>query len=184
MDRQIALLLAMLAEQTGAQVSKDRYAFYIEYLMPLGEAVIPALKQLLLSARHFPTVQEIRDAMGMRELTPQQEGREVAARLWSAVCKFSSQVNDKKMPEIETYVGPVGWAVVQQLGGWNSFVDGASAADQGIVMAQWREHAAVVKIRVEHNRALALGMRNQENPMLSLVSGMANILDVGRKRNG
>lgn len=182
MEKQMMLLLVMLAEQTGEQLSKERMHFMAQRLLPLGPSVLQAMERLLDSAKRFPTVQDIKEAMGIKQLSPEQEGRDIAATLWSAVCKFCSQVNDKKMPQIEAYVGPIGWAIVERLGGWNRFVDAASESDQGIVMAQWRELAAVFAIRQQNDQAIARLPGGAGNPILSLVSGMTNIVDVGRKR--
>lgn len=118
--------LALLAEQSGENVSEPRLRFIAEKLLPYGaEKVCEALEKLLESSRRFPTVAEIREAMGEAEPTARDVGLHVATVLLQAVSRYGSLQpgNARGAEAIKQAIGESAWSVALKLGGWNSLCD-------------------------------------------------------------
>lgn len=163
-EAQILMRLALLAEQCGEQVSEARAEFMARRLVPLGtDAVCRVLEDLLETARKFPTVGEVKAAMGVSEPTDEDKAREVAERLWGAISKYGRlnsipcvlgfQDNDTEKPiyrkddrweRITAYIGPIGEEVAKLQGGWNRICDVATNDNATTLRAQWRELAIVL----------------------------------------
>lgn len=138
----ITKCLQLIAEQCKEQVSLERIVFMVERLLPLGpERVMQTLSEMLEGARRFPTVAEIKSAMGLVEQSDEDKGREVGERIWGAICKFGSR-NDTSV--VEAYVGPIGMEVIRMQGGWKVVCDIATYDNAGTLKAQWRELGQVL----------------------------------------
>lgn len=122
----IVQMLALFAEQTGEKVSPMRLEFMTRSLVPLGpNAVITALERMLESARRFPTVQEIKDAMGLGEPTARDIGNDIAALMLGAMSKVGIPVSTRGIAARDALLGPAALFVVEKMGGWNLAVDQA-----------------------------------------------------------
>lgn len=149
-EKRMLMLLALLAEQAGEQVSETRIDFMRRRLAELGaENVCIALEQMLESARRFPTIAEVKAAMGIRELSNEEKGREVGERIWAALCRWGSQMS--RWPEIAAYIGPIGEEVVKMQGGWIAICDTATNDQAAAFKAQWRGLASVLAAKGPSN---------------------------------
>jgi hypothetical protein len=125
-ETHILMLLAMFAEQSGENVSETRLEFLARKLIPLGiPEVCRALEKMLESARRFPTVDEVKRALGKADLSAESEGRLLAETVANAIGKYGSLQpgNVKGALAIEQAIGPSAWGVVLRAGGWNAVVD-------------------------------------------------------------
>lgn len=123
----LLMLLAMLAEQSGENVSETRIEFVARRLMELAPLpdLCRAIEKMLDSARKFPTVEEVKRALGKVDPSAADEGRLLSETLASAVAKYGSLQpgNVKGALAIEQAIGPAAWEVVLRAGGWNTIVD-------------------------------------------------------------
>ena len=141
--KRLMILLALLAEQAGEQVSETRIEFIARKLLPLGpEKVCAALERMLESARRFPTVADIKGEMGIIEPSPRDEAMMLAETLISAVRKYGDLPpgHFQGALAIERAIGPAAWALAIKLGGWNSVVD-RIGENQSAFRAQARDVA-------------------------------------------
>ena len=140
----IPKMLAMLAEQSGEQVSKHRLEFIVRSLAAHADArVVAGLEKLLKTSRRFPTLGEIEAAMGVGEPTDADKGREVGERIYTAIGRWGTQSRNN-WPAIAEYIGPIGVKVVEMQGGWQQVCETTDYDNAGMLKAQWRELAAVL----------------------------------------
>lgn len=126
--QKITVLLRHLAEQAHETVSDARMALVAERLMPYGsERVCEALVKLLDSSRRFPTVDEVRAAMGEATASGRDIGMQVANLLLDGVRRYGEATNPRTAAAIERALGETAWRVVTALGGWNAVVEAAGA---------------------------------------------------------
>ncbi len=140
--QKIEMLLRMLAEQSGDKVSPQRLLFVAERLMPLGSAeVCDALVKLVDSSRRFPTVEEVRAAMGRATATPREVGTRIANLIIDAVRRYGETGSANTVAGIEAALGPEAWHVVRCFGGWNAVVEQAGCGELNVFRAQVRDYA-------------------------------------------
>jgi hypothetical protein len=149
-EEKILALLALIAQQAGENVSQQRLDFICERLsgMDLEKAVV-ALNRLAESARRFPTVEEIRQAMG-ESITERDEGLLIANRINRAIEKFGDPGpgNITAAKAIKDFCGPSVWDVVNSSGGWQTILQRAED-NLSAFTAQIRDSAsALIKCRV------------------------------------
>lgn len=137
----IPKLLAMLAEQSGEQVSRNRLDFIARSLSAHpSERVVAGLEKLVRTSRRFPTLGEIEAAMGVAEPSDDDKAREIADRIWGAIERWGSTC----WPQVQAYIGPIGVAVVNLQGGWVAVCHAADYDNVGQMKAQWRDSAAAI----------------------------------------
>jgi hypothetical protein len=147
-SKKLIALLVLMAEQSGEKVSDPRMEFMVRRLLPLGaDRVCHALEGLLETSRRFPTVAEVKTAMGITEQTDEDKGREVGERMWAALCRWGSQMS--RWDEIAGYIGPIGVEVVKMQGGWQAICEVATNDQAATFKAQWRGLAAVLAAKGE-----------------------------------
>jgi hypothetical protein len=144
-EEKILALLAMIAQQAGENVSQQRLDFICERLsgMDLEKAVV-ALNRLAESARRFPTVEEIRQAMG-ESVTERDEGLLIANRINRAIQKFGepSPGNATAAKAIKDFCGESVWEVIGTNGGWQTILQRAKE-NQSSFTAQIRDSASAL----------------------------------------
>ena len=124
--KDIMLRLALLAEQSGETVSEMRLKYAVEKLSPLGaDKVCAALEQLLETSRRFPTIAEIKTAMGIAEPTGRDLGTRIANLMVEAMGKYGSLNSVKQSEAIRLAIGPAAWDIADKMGGWNMCCDRA-----------------------------------------------------------
>jgi|688.fasta_scaffold473024_2 hypothetical protein len=129
-SKDVMVRLALLAEQSGEKVSETRLKFTSEKILSFGNAdlVSAALEKLLESSRRFPTVDEIKKAMGFSEPTNKELGTHVANLLLQAMGKFgeTSPGNLKHANAVRFAVGEQVFEIVTKMGGWNFCIERAN----------------------------------------------------------
>lgn len=145
-DEVILGLLVVLAEQTGEHLSEPRLRLFASELLSAGhnaEDVANALRRLFRRVKRFPSIAEIEEEMGVATASVADEGRMIAATIYTAVQRYGSLPPDNRdtSEAIRLAVGPAVWELISKLGGWNSIVEQAGAHDPGTFSAQVRELA-------------------------------------------
>lgn len=137
----IAAILAMLVEQSGEQVSRERLKFMTSKLLEFEpEKVAAALERMLESARRFPTLAEIKAAMGVAEPQPKDWALLLSDKICQGISKYGEVVAGKTARSLEQALGPAAMALVARQGGWNACVDRAGE-NFGVFRAQIRTAA-------------------------------------------
>ena len=144
--KRMMMLLAMLAEQAGERVSEGRIEFMVGRLAQLDHgAVCAALEALLESARRFPTIEEIKSAMGIRAETDGDKARDAAERIYTALCRgWASALNREVMAKRDEFAGPVALEVVRLQGGWQNISNVVTEENAATWKAQWRGLAETI----------------------------------------
>lgn len=136
--KQIIGMVALLAEQSGEQVSEARIRFLTERLAELdSDKVMVALQRLLETARRFPTLGEVRAAMGIAEPQAKDHALLLADRICEGVIKYGEILAANTARGFEQAMGPVAMALIARQGGWNACVDRAGE-NFGVFKAQLR----------------------------------------------
>lgn len=141
-SREIIQMLVILGETTKETLSQERIAFMVSELEPHGaDKVLVALKGLIRSAKRFPTICEVEEAMGLAQATSRDAALMLADRVFDGVARYGelSCGNTRGARAIEMALGPAAWELVMRQGGWNTVVD--RAAEGGIFKAQLRDAA-------------------------------------------
>lgn len=142
-EGQVLVMLAMLAEQSGEVVSETRLDYVGQRLIQLGTPteVCAALEALIESSRRFPTIADVREAMGVADPTARDAALMLADRVLAGISRYGELQpgNVKGARAIEAALGPAAWELVQRQGGWNAVVDRAGQA--GTFKAQIRDAA-------------------------------------------
>lgn len=140
-------LCYLLAQQTGYQMTPEYLEYYRVALQPLGfEKVNRALKELLETARRFPTVGEVKDLCGQGDTHVYGDPAEIAEKIVGAMRMYGSWSHN--IEKVCDHIGPVGQAVVNIQGGWKELCASVDDNDQlSALKAQWRQSAAAVIAR-------------------------------------
>lgn len=124
--KHIVALLGMIAEQSGEKVSDARLEFIARSLTALGATeACAALTKMLESARRFPTVAEVKAAMGMAEPTARDYGNEIAGLIVNTMGRVGIPVGPKGIEARDKMLGPAALYVVDKMGGWANVVEQA-----------------------------------------------------------
>jgi hypothetical protein len=116
--------------------------------LPLSE-VLQAYKIWRRNPKHFrfPLPGQIRNIV-RPEVNPENEAREAASRIVSAMTKFGySNSNQAKL-----YMGSIAWRVVELQGGWSHLCQTVMTDELPIYQAQWRQLAETVYYKYEQGR--------------------------------
>jgi hypothetical protein len=137
--RKIMIRLALLAEQSGDKVSETRLEYTAEKLVQYGEEkVCIALEKLLETSRRFPTIAEVKAALGVAEPSGRDLGTRVANLMIQAMGKYGSLNSVKQTEAIKLAIGHVAWDIANKMGGWNMCCDRA-ADNMTAFIAQTRD---------------------------------------------
>jgi hypothetical protein len=124
--RDVMVRLALLAEQSGDKVSDARLDFTAEKIIGYGATeVCEALELLLENSRRFPTIEEIKKALGVSEIDGRDLGTHSANLLIAAMGKFGALNGAKQSLAVKLALGESLWHIVESMGGWNLCIDRA-----------------------------------------------------------
>lgn len=141
--RRIGVLLALIAEQCGETITEARLEFMLSRLEGLDARKLEqALESLAESSRRFPTIAEIKAAMGQSDATARDKALVIADRILAGVAKIGEiPPGGVTIGEsVRHVVGETAFEVVQAMGGWNRVVAMAGEG-QNILRAQIRDYA-------------------------------------------
>lgn len=146
---QIMALFVALGEFYRIDVKRhhaEMYAKAVEDLSP--DQISRAMEQVQRTSKFFPMPSEIRElALG----SPKDEALEAASRIIEAVSRYG-WTNPERA---RSFIGELGWLVVERDGGWTRVCETLTNQNQATVKAQYRELAAALM------RRGAAGLGNQ-----------------------
>lgn len=141
---EIKALLVMLAEYYQKTLTDNQVRMYAEDLSEFPfEEVSRAMDSYRKNPNNkfFPIPAQLVEIM-RPGVDDQSEAVEVSGRIWEAIGKFGRDAPARA----KSFVGEVGWHVVQRMGGWAAVCE-VIAEDGGIFRAQMREIAKSAMIR-------------------------------------
>lgn len=142
----IAFYLAILAEQVGEKLSEPRSEFYLECLSEFpADQVVAAMKSLIQTATRFPTIQQIKQAMGLAPIDDHKAQATAAAHeIWQLIARGISIHGQPRAT-----ASPLAEETVRLLGGWRCLSDSIEDNEQRPTFtAQWRDLALTVIPRI------------------------------------
>lgn len=166
--------LYAIAKKCNYEMNDFELDVYEQELMPLGfERVIQAMREIYLDlrggGRGMPSVNEIKERMGVKEFSVDQIANDAASRACGAVARFG-YYNEK---EAKAFIGSVGWeAIRQRFGNWSAFCEQLTYDNQMGLQAQLRETAKVIAEKMKrgmdlNTAALPEATTNEGQKMLS-----------------
>jgi hypothetical protein len=158
----------VLTEWAPKEIDNILARIWIDQLKEFSDGEIRHAFDLAIgSLKKWPTIADIKRLCEGSNLSDEEVGQEVAARIQGAISKFGW--NNFKMAE--EFIGPIGWAVIQQSGGWSRICEQESDNIMSDRKA-WRDAAVIV---VKKNRLpggdLPPSLPQKKNPALRLAMG-------------
>ncbi len=166
-----AYVTLIVAVPTFAPDPKDKIkaAIWYEHLKDIpfekfNEAVSQAIKSLM----QFPSIAWLRRAAGGSVLGPEAIGEDVQRKIVAAISKWGYTNSSRA----EYDIGPLGWAVVGELGGWGRVCD---VNDDGLpsFCKRVRDAAENMYLRFEasdQDASLASLQESPEKPTIGIAS--------------
>lgn len=82
----------------------------------------------------------------------------IADRIWAACSYGTDSVGTERA---KTFIGELGWAVVENHGGWSSFNRSVTSIDQGpILKAQWRKSVSEMMLKKKRGEPITQQLTN------------------------
>lgn len=117
-EKEFAMMMEAMAEMTGTTLSKFMGTYYLDRLKPYGwQRVNTAILALMENLRRFPTVEDIKEAMGIVAENPITEEDE-AIQLVGLIFQTISRVGGYNPKVAKERIGAFGWELIEQYGGW------------------------------------------------------------------
>lgn len=125
------------------------------------------IKQSFLKAvsflSEFPSPSAIRSICAQDHLTDEQKGQDAASRIEGAIRRYGYN----NPSQAESFIGPLGWTVVNQCGGWDKTCD-IQENELLSLRKQWRETAVIISKNLFHTgENLPPEIPQKSNPKLS-----------------
>lgn len=139
---QIKTLLLALAEYYQAPLTANQLVMYAS---DLAQFSIQSIAQVIQRYRadpknnRFPIPAQLIRLLHPT-ITDDAQAVEVANRIWGAIAQFGWP----NPSAAEKHIGPLGWIIVERLGGWRSVCDESGTGTAGVFRAQLRESAKSV----------------------------------------
>lgn len=172
---QIKKLLIGLAEFYGESLTPQRLNMFAEVLSDLSpEEVAAAIQNCTRDPRitRMPLPANLRQAVRPAS-NPDHEALEASNRIVEALEKFGW--NNPR--DARTFIGELGWIVVQREGGWEALCEATSTRMIPTLKAQWRELAKAIYARSQRGEIdTAPGLPRPINQ----VTQLAAKLSIGR----
>lgn len=138
MEQKFAALLGKFFQRNNQKIDPLDIEIYVGGLREYGlEKAYQALIEIAKEDgfQRIPTVRRIKEAMGVGEISDRDQGVLISGRIWSAISRYGYM----RGTEAREYVGDVGWAVVNMLGGWGPLCENTMIGEQHVFMAQTRD---------------------------------------------
>lgn len=170
--------LGMLAKSCDFQITPDWIALYDRALRRFGyDRAIAAIEDAIIERRgneRFPSIGDLVQRCAP-EVLDTDTAVEVAGRVWTAIARFGRY----RAADAASWIGPVGWYVVEHSGGWGKICETAQAKDVGTWRAQLRDHAAAA---IRRHKAGVLGDAPKFGEIANSSKVAALVGDVLKKR--
>jgi len=103
--------------------------------IPLNE-LKKGLDHWIRNETWFPSISDLRKALGAHDEDPETESRQIVAKVQTAMRKFGYM----REKEAREWLGELSWSVVNGVGGWQ-FISDLTTSNHATVTAQMRELA-------------------------------------------
>lgn len=139
--KDFGLLMKVYASIQPARAPDFTNRLVVEYWFNhFGALPVEKLKNSLdtwiCNESFFPCISELRKTLGLNDLDPDLEARQVVANVLDAIRKFGYQ----REKEAKTLLGPLTWSVILGSGGWQNLCE-MTYQNQTVICAQMRELA-------------------------------------------
>jgi hypothetical protein len=146
--------LVGIAELAQFSITGGIIGLYVGACQQYGlDRCADALYKLAMQAqpgRGFPSIKQILEIVCPEQaidVGDEDLAAVAAGRVIGAVYKFGACRSGSRMTEVAQYIGELGWAVIEQNGGWTRFVDGLTTDQIPTVRAQIRREAESISKR-------------------------------------
>ena len=116
--------LSELAKACNANVGMFLLQTYEVALAKYGyDRLIQGLSKIVMERQSrdpFPSINDIKEAIGVAEQSDDGKAAEAATRLCTAISRFGYPGKEE---DVRPYVGELGWYVVKMHGGWSRFCE-------------------------------------------------------------
>ncbi len=137
----VAKAIGIMAQLFGREISEEAILMLAYDLAEYPEdKVLTALGKCRKELRFFPTVADIVERINPSS-NPESEAIEIASRMVRALHGYGADAVG--MARAKELIGPIGWSVVTDNGGWANIVAGTYTKDLTFLKAQWRDLARV-----------------------------------------
>ena len=117
--------------------NKEVVKFWFEVLSNESPAKLKkALESLIINNDRFPTIKQILDEINERTFT-RHEDIAISGKIISAITKFGWNNQTKA----QAFIGPLGWHVVESMGGWIHLCEVIDNKNLSVYQAQIRDIA-------------------------------------------
>lgn len=168
----------------GAQLNAW-YSFF-EHIPSVDAFAV--LREVPKHCDRFPSIKQLLDLMDPKP-DADAEARNIADRIYGAMSRWGSLRS--KQDAIREHIGPVGWRVVQECGGWLALCEICTLDNAATLKAQWRESAkALLALDDVNKRRDHLGLPAYHGASLPVtgakpeLSGKPETFDLGRVLTG
>lgn len=138
-EQKFAALLGKFFQRNNQKIDPLDIEIYVGGLWEYGlEKAYQALIEIAKGDgfQRIPTVKRIKETMGVDiEISQRDQGVLISGRIWSAISRYGYM----RGTEAREYIGDVGWAVVNMLGGWGPLCENTMIDEQHVFMAQTRD---------------------------------------------
>lgn len=158
--KRVMVALYAIAKRCNYEINEFDLDVYLSELAPFGvERVLQAMREIYLDmrggGRGMPSVNDLKEKMGVKEMSVDLIANDAASRACGAVSLIGYALGPDKLKEAQDYIGPVGWeALRQRFGGWNAFCEQLTFENQMGLQAQLRETARVVAEKIKRGAPL------------------------------
>lgn len=83
----------------------------------------------------------------------------------SRIIECLSKIGPYNQTAVQEYVGPIGWRIIENEGGWNSLCESVNYENIGIYRAQWKQLAEV--FHAKEIRQTITGITDQSKTLLA-----------------
>ena len=124
-------------------------AWYMVFQPFDAQKVFALFPTISASCDRFPSIKQILDLLDPKP-DKDAEARGIADRIYGAMSRWGSLRS--KQDAIREHIGPVGWRVVQDSGGWLALCEICTLDNAATLKAQWRESAKALLAIDDVNR--------------------------------
>lgn len=163
-------------------------AWYMAFQQFDAQKLFALFPQLSATCERFPSIKQILDLLDPKP-DADAEARGIADRIYGAMSRWGSLRS--KQDAIRDHIGPVGWRVVQECGGWLALCEICTLDNAATLKAQWRESAkALLALDDVNKRRDHLGLPAYQGASLPVtgakpeLSGKPETFDLTRVLTG
>lgn len=114
---------------------------YVKAVKPLGFERAAKIIEEFLEKGKFATIAQIKEGLGFKELSYEENARDACARIRESVSRFGHWNEDSA----KNYIGDLGWEMVMRSGGWDVICSAENYDALDFQLVQMRELGIVLQ---------------------------------------